>query len=126
MITRADVLEVMTVITACHHRTAPRLDDHEAALATAQVWAELFNGYRLELPDLVAAVKKRAATHSDAPEPAEIIAFAREIRRDRAERETTAQRQAREDQRDTELEANRARLDALIQPAIDATAVPDA
>lgn len=127
MTTTADALEVMTIVAACHHRTAPRMDDHEAALATARVWAELFDTYRLDLPDLIAAVKKRATTHPDAPEPAEIITFAREIRRDRAERETTAERRAREDQRDAELEErNRARLDALIRPAIDATAVPDA
>lgn len=127
MTTTADALEVMTIVAACHHRTAPRLDDHEAALATARVWADLFSTYQLELPDLIAAVKKRAATHPDAPEPAEIITFAREIRRDRAERETTAERQAREDQRDAELAArNRERLQSFIRPAIDAATVPDA
>lgn len=126
MTTTADALEIMTIVAACHHRTAPRMDDHEAALATARVWADLFSTYRLELPDLIAAVKKRAATHPDAPEPAEIITFAREIRRDRAERETDAERRAREDARDADLEANQARLAALIQPAIDAATVPDA
>lgn len=105
MTTTADALEVMTIVAACHHRTAPRMDDEHAALATASVWAELFSAYRLELADLIAAVKKRALTHPDAPEPAEIIAFAREIRRDRAERETEAERQAREDRRDAALEA---------------------
>lgn len=105
MTTTADALEIMTIVAACHHRTAPRTDDREAALATARIWAELFTTYHLELPDLLAAVKKRALTHSDAPEPAEIIQFAREIRRDRAERETTAERQAREDRRDARLAA---------------------
>jgi hypothetical protein len=104
MTTRADAIEVMTIVAACHRRTAPRMDDEQATLATASVWAELFSIYRLELADLIAAVKKRALSVADAPEPAEIIAFARDIRRDRAERETDAQRQAREDQRDAELD----------------------
>ncbi|OBK22541.1 hypothetical protein [Mycobacterium asiaticum] len=104
MTTPADALEVMTVVAACHHRTAPRMDDEQAALATARIWADLFSVHQLELPDLIAAVKKRALAHADAPEPAEIIAHAREIRRDRGERETEAERRAREDLRDAELE----------------------
>jgi hypothetical protein len=104
MTTIADALEVMTLVSVCHHRTAPRMDDRDVAKATAGVWAELFSTYRLELPDLLAAVKKRALSHPDAPEPADIIAFAREIRRDRAERESDAERRAREDHRDTKLE----------------------
>jgi hypothetical protein len=88
VITIADALEVMGVVAACHHRTAPRLDDREAALVTAKIWAELFNEYRLEMADLVKAVKKRATTSAEAPEPAEIIAVARAIRKDRRDRET--------------------------------------
>ena len=117
MASTADALEVMTLVAACHHRTAPRMDDRQAARATARVWAELFSAYRLELPDLLAAVKKRALSHPDAPEPAEIISFAREIRRDRAERETDAERQAREDQRDAELEIRQQRAAALAEGA---------
>jgi hypothetical protein len=105
MTTTADALEVMTLVAACHHRTAPRIDDPQAARATASVWADLFGAYRLELPDLLAAVKKRALTHPDSPEPAEIIAFAREIRRDRCERESDAEREARENARDAVLDA---------------------
>lgn len=86
MTTTADALEVMTLIAACHRRTAPRMDDREATIAAARVWSDLFSVYNLDLPDLLAAVKKRALTHADAPEPAEIIRFARDIRRDRAER----------------------------------------
>lgn len=112
MTTTADALEVMTIVAACHHRTAPRMDDEQVALATARVWAELFDAYKLELPDLVAAVKKRALGHPEAPEPAEIIAVAREIRRERTERETTAERQAREDQHDAQLEQRIAALAA--------------
>ena len=70
MTTTADALEVMTLVAACHHRTAPRMDDEQATIATATIWAELFSQYRLELPDLFAAVKRRALTQADAPEPA--------------------------------------------------------
>jgi hypothetical protein len=124
----ADALEVMAVVAVCHHRTAPRMDDRDAALAAARIWADLFNVHKLELPDLVAAVKKRAASgHADAPEPAEIIAFAREIRRERAERESTAARQAREDQRDADLEArNRDRLAGIVNGIAERKAIGDA
>jgi hypothetical protein len=125
MTTAADALEVMTVVTACHHRTAPRMDDEQAALATARIWAELFSYHNLELPDLLTAVKKRALSHADAPEPAEIIAFAREIRRDRAERESEDERHAREDRRDAELE-NRQRLAAIIGDVAGAKAIDHA
>lgn len=101
--TPADAMQVLLIVQACHRRTAPRMDDEQAARATATIWAELFNTYQLELPDLIAAVKKRAATHADAPEPAEIISVAREIRRDRAERESTEARRHREDRRDRQL-----------------------
>ena len=110
MTTTADALEVMTVVAACHHRTAPRMDDRDATRATATIWAELFDQYRLDLPDLIAAVKKRALAHADAPEPAEIITFAREIRRDRAEREDRDQRAIREDRQDAKLAARIAAL----------------
>lgn len=118
MTSTADALEVMTIVAACHHRTAPRMDDEQATLATASVWAELFTTYQLELRDLIAAVKKRALSHPDAPEPAEIITYAREIRRERAERETSAERRAREDRRDAQLEQRIAALAA--SKAIDA------
>ncbi len=87
MITTADALDVLTVVTACHRRTAPRMDDEQATLATAAIWAELFNTHHLELPDLVAAVKMRAQYDPAAPEPAEIITFARKIRKDRRDKE---------------------------------------
>lgn len=119
MITTADALEVMTIVTACHHRTAPRMDDEEAALATAAVWARLFNHHRLELPDLIAAVEKRAASGIvEAPEPAEIITAARAIRRERDERTgPTDEYQALCESKgaDTrELAANRQRLAQLV------------
>lgn len=105
MTTQADALQVMALVAACHHRSAPRLDDEQAARAVASIWAELFSVYQLDLTDLTSAVKKRALTHVDAPEPAEIIAFAREIRRERAERETTEERQERENRLDARLQA---------------------
>lgn len=96
MTTISEAIEVMGVVAACHHRTAPRMDDRGAVLVTAEIWAELFEVYKLSKDDLVAAVKKRARGAADAPEPAEIIAVAREIRRERAERETTEERHIRE------------------------------
>lgn len=84
MTTVADAIDVMAVVAACHHRTAPRMDDREATVATATVWADLFSVYKLSLDDLVAGVKRRALSHAEAPEPAEIITFAREVRARRA------------------------------------------
>lgn len=104
MITISQAIEVMAVVAACHHRTAMRMDDKEANLVTAEVWADLFNSYELDLADLKAAVKKRAATAADAPEPAEIIAVAREIRRDRSDRESTVERRVREELIDAKAE----------------------
>lgn len=83
MTTIADALEIMTVIAACHHRTAPRTDDHEAAIATAKIWAELLDPYQLPQTDLIAAIKQRARACADAPEPSDIIRIARQIRGDR-------------------------------------------
>lgn len=82
MTTTADALEVMTIVAACHHRTAPRMDDREVALATAKIWGELLDGYEFSTAELVAAVKKRAKSLPDAPEPADIIRVARATRTD--------------------------------------------
>lgn len=115
MTTVSEAIEVMGVVAACHHRTAPRMDDREAVLATAQVWAELFSIYKLDLADLKDAVKKRATTSADAPEPAEIIAVAREIRRERAERESTEQRHQREAAIDAKSERRLASITAFAE-----------
>lgn len=86
-----DAGQVLVLVAACHRKTAPRLDDREAALATAATWAELFSAHNLTLPDLLAGVKLRAQSFADAPEPADVIQFARKVRMDRpvtdAERE---------------------------------------
>ncbi len=103
MVTTADVLDLMMLISACHHRTAPRMDDREVAIGTANVWAELFNRHALAVADLEAAVKRRAESEADAPEPAEIIRFARDVRALRTQSESAAERRAREDRRDAAL-----------------------
>ena len=96
MTTVSEAVEVMRVVAMCHHRTAPRMDDRETVLWTAEVWAELFSVYNLSQGDLIAAVKKRARGAADAPEPAEIIAVAREIRNDRIDRMDPDERPHRE------------------------------
>lgn len=81
-ITPADASEIIAVIVACHHRTAPRMDDPEASRATATIWAELLNGHGFTTDELIAAVKTRAQILSDAPEPADLIRVARANRND--------------------------------------------
>lgn len=119
MITTADALKVMTYVAACHHRTAPRIDDREVALSTASIWADLFNQYRLELPDLIDGVKRRGARFEVAPEPAEIIKFAREIRLERDQKtgptpEYEALCESKGGFTPDELEANKERLRRMI------------
>lgn len=82
MISTADALELMAVVAACHPRTAPRVDDREAAIATATIWVELLDEYDFTKPELIAAVKTRAKSCSDAPEVADIIRVARLTRND--------------------------------------------
>lgn len=78
-----DAGQVLVLVAACHRKAAPRLDDREAALAIAVTWAELFSAHNLTLPDLLAGVKLRAQHEPDAPEPADVIRFARKVRSDR-------------------------------------------
>lgn len=89
MITRSDALDIMTAVVAAHPRTAPRWhDDPDAARATADIWAKMFNRHNLAAPDILEAVIVRAAdTPQTAPEPGELVAAARQIRQDRASRE---------------------------------------
>jgi hypothetical protein len=81
-ITPADASEIIAVIAACHHRTAPRMDDDEAAIATATVWADLLSGYDLTCTEYIQAVKSRAKGCPDAPEPADLIRVARAARQE--------------------------------------------
>lgn len=89
MITRSDALEIMTAVIGAHPRTAPRWhDDPDAAKVTADIWADMFNRHKLNKRDLLDAVVRRAADNPlTAPEPGEIIAVARGVRRERGERE---------------------------------------
>lgn len=128
MITTADALDVMLVVQACHRRTAPRMDDEQATLATATIWAELFNEYRLEQADLIKAVKKRALSNADAPEPAEIIHHAREIRRERSARAKDrssyeALCEAKGEPTEAELAYNREKLARMIEPVAESKGV---
>lgn len=127
-ITKADALEIMACVAACHPRTAPRWhDDPEAAEFTANTWARMFNRHNLELRDLLTAVERRAADTTDtAPEPGEIIQAARTVRRDRSDAEmgTEEGRAARDAAIDTKVQrmvgplANR--LGSLDRPALRA------
>lgn len=105
--------EVVRYTTLVHRRTAIRPANTNEAQAIAIAWARIFARYALDLPTLIAAVDERAAGEAIAPEPAEIVAVAREIRRRAAERETPEQRRAREDRLDRELEAKLAARKAL-------------
>ncbi|MFV8266454.1 hypothetical protein ACNQR9_25895 [Mycolicibacterium peregrinum] len=96
MITTADALDLMAIVAACHPRTAPRMDDEEAAVTTATVWAELFNAHNLTVDDLAEGVKNRAASCAEAPEPADIINAAKVVRRERTQSESRAEREARQ------------------------------
>lgn len=107
MITRADALEIMTAVIGAHPRTAPRWhDDHDAARATADIWAKMFNRHTLTKPDLLDAVVRRAADNPiTAPEPGEIIAVARAVRRERSEREKAPSMQIDRDAADERRQA---------------------
>lgn len=86
----------------------------EPSAETCLAWAEQFQLYKLELDDLLAGVTIIYRDHGSGyrPLPKDITDAARAIRRDRAERETTAERHAREDRRDAALEARIAALAA--------------
>jgi hypothetical protein len=96
MTSTAETLDVIQHIASVHPRTAPRVDDLEATYTTATIWAELFSRHHLGRDELIAAVSKRAESEECAPEAAEIIKVARETRRDRAERETREELDARQ------------------------------
>src|ERR1700754_2600102 len=93
---------------------------------TARAWAEQFELYSLDLDDLLAAVTKVYSQNGSGyrPLPKDFTDAAREIRRDRTERESDAERQAREDRRDAELDrrtlaAITARTGVKVGKAID-------
>lgn len=69
---------------------------------TCLAWAEQFELYELGLDDLTKAVTKVYSEHGSGyrPLPKDITDAARAIRKDRTERESSAQREAREDRLD--------------------------
>ncbi|GAC70817.1 hypothetical protein [Gordonia soli] len=69
-----------------HRRTAIRPASDTEAKQIAIVWARMFARYKLELPELLEAVERRAIKFSDAPEPGEIVQWAREVRQEWASR----------------------------------------
>jgi hypothetical protein len=66
-------------------------------------WAEAFTVYSLELPDLLAAVTKHYIESADRAMPSHLIRLAREIRRDRGQRESADERRVRESELDQRL-----------------------
>jgi hypothetical protein len=68
----------------------------------ARSWAKVFTYHRLTPDELIAGVDKVYLDHGSGyrPLPADIANAARQLRRDRAERETEAERRAREDRID--------------------------
>lgn len=81
MLTVADVIEIMTVVAACHPRSAPRMDDKATTLATATIWQELLDGYGIDKAEYINAIKHRARGTNEAPEPSEMILVARDLRK---------------------------------------------
>lgn len=69
---------------------------------TCLAWAEQFELYGLDLDDLTKAVTKVYSEHGSGyrPLPKDITDAARAIRKERAERESSAHREAREDRLD--------------------------
>jgi hypothetical protein len=68
----------------------------------ARSWAKVFAYYRLTPDELIAGVDKVYLDHGSGyrPLPADIANAARQLRRDRSERESDAERRAREDRID--------------------------
>lgn len=80
----------------------------KASHAIVDSWAEQIQRYELELPDVLAGVAKMYSENGSGfrPLPKDLTDAARAVRRDRTERESTAEREAREDRRDAELDRN--------------------
>lgn len=83
--------------------------------ATTTAWARHLQHWKLELDDTLAGVAKMYDDNGSGfrPLPKDLIDAARFCRADRCQRETPAEREAREDRRDRELEANQRRLNEL-------------
>jgi hypothetical protein len=77
--------------------------------ATVQAWAEQIAIYDLDEADVLEGVRLAYRDNGSGfrPLPRDIVQAAVAVRRDRTDRESTAERQAREDRRDAALEARR-------------------
>lgn len=62
----------------------------------ARGWAEAFSRYQLELPDLLEAVTNHYCESAERAMPATLIAQARKVRKERAERDDDESRRRRE------------------------------
>lgn len=94
----------------------------DAALATG--WAEAFGRYDLELPDLLEAVTRHYCESADRAMPVHLIRHARELRRDRAEREKAHQAALPPGQ--TASSERRAQVMRLVRDLADQKAVGNA
>lgn len=85
----------------------------KASQAIVDSWGEQIERYNLDIADVLAGVAKMYADNGSGfrPLPKDLTDAARAIRRDRTERESDAERQAREDRRDAQL--NQRRLEAI-------------
>lgn len=121
MTTPADATQVLAAISLVHRRTAPKPANAAEAEAMARTWARVFSRYDLELRDLLAAVERRAGEKPDAPEPAEIVTYARAIRRDRSDRENAdrEKRAEREEKIDRRVELREKLIELGNAKAVD-------
>ena len=127
MTTSAEASEVLTLISLLHRRTAPVPNDREAAKAIATLWAEVFSAHNLALSDLIAGVKLRAQHFPDAPEPADVIEFARKVRKDRPLTDAERDRlEAIAESKSEDAEELRARREyRAIAPKVERPALPE-
>lgn len=93
MMTRNDVIDVLTGIASYDQRTVGDHDVNAWGLAIGE----------LDASDVKEAVVIHHKTSAERIKPAHITALVRQIRNDRIERQTRDERQAREDSRDRRL-----------------------
>lgn len=97
--------------------------------ATVDAWAEAIGEYELNTSDVLEGVKLAYRDNGSGfrPLPHDIVQKARMVRRERRERESTAERQTAEDARDARLEArNRDRLAAMVNGVASQKEIPNA
>ncbi len=96
----------------------------KASQAIVDSWAEQIERYQLAWADVLAGVTKMYSDNGSGfrPLPKDLTDAARAVRRDRTERESDAERRAREDARDAQLE-NRNRLAGMVGGLAEAKAI---